>query len=119
MKIGYGSKSRILALDKGQELIDVITGNKTPLDYNSVEQWINQCYSMPRDSELILQALDEILEGYGVESIDGDSYINSYYRYSRGSYINTGDTYSQTLVLDHKNDTIHLTSWGDFVETQI
>lgn len=81
-------------------------------------EWINQCYNKPSHNELILNALDELLEMCGVEAIsDSRFYVDSYHGDIIASYLNTGDTYCCTILLDHLKNRWKLISWGDFVES--
>ena len=56
-----------------------------------------------------MECLNETMQGYGVEAL-GDNMQPS------ALYVNTGDTYSQTLLYSYKSNTIQLTTWGDFAE---
>lgn len=78
--------------------------------------WIDQCYHTPSHNEIVLSALDELLATFGVESIETSEVISNYHGYARASYLNTGDSYATTILLDHKKLTWRLVSWGDFVE---
>ena len=89
--------------------------------------WISQCYNKPSAIELELNALDSLLNGYGVETIrspdvGSELFFDRYYGdvYFRGDivaeYINTGDTYNPTVVYNRLTDEYLLTTWGDFVE---
>lgn len=81
-------------------------------------RWFNSCYNPPRNNELILEALNELLGGCGVEGIEHeDIYVDRYHGNFVASYINTGDTYSPTILLDHVKNRWRLTSWGDFYES--
>ena len=86
---------------------DIIKGKKDPEDYESVQKWVSQCFNRPSDHELRREALNEILEGYGVEPIEKNGYLVA-------SYINMGDTYNATLL--HSKGNWRITTWGDFVE---
>lgn len=78
---------------------------------------VAMCWGEPRRSEIKLAALDELLGTYGVEPlrIEG-AFVDRYYYDIVASYLNTGDTYSHTLLLDHERRRWKLTSWGDFYE---
>ena len=102
-------------------LIDLITNKqlnpKILKRFESVEKWVNQCFNPPSDTELELYALNELLEGHGVEAIYMETvYVDSYWNNCIGEYINMGDTYLTTIVYDTINQSYHLTSWGDFYE---
>jgi hypothetical protein len=60
-----------------------------------------------------LKLLNETIGGYGVEVV-GD--CNCYPPAIKAEYINTGDTYSATILRVNATGTYRLTTWGDFVE---
>lgn len=74
-------------------------------------KWLDQCYNEPCYRERLMSCLNEVIQGNGVESIEGDDW-----RWPAASYVNTGDTYSPTLLLDWEKNTISLTTWRDWVE---
>lgn len=53
---------------------------------------------------------DQLLEGYGVESIRCPK------RGLLAVYVNTGDTYSATLLCNISTGAWRVTTWGDYVE---
>jgi hypothetical protein len=82
--------------------------------------WINQCYHKPRASEIALEALNELLGTHGVEVIRDERFhcpFDSYLGDIVASYLNTGDAYATTILLDHISSKWRLISWGDFVES--
>ena len=87
-----------------------ITGNAA---FPVTNQWIADCYHKPRRIDLILSAMNEAAETYGVEAFNtrGDQL------HAIAEYLNTGDSYGTTLLFRHDTGTFRLTSWGDFVET--
>ncbi len=95
---------------KGKKLRDLIKGRVKPDQYKSVQCWIEQCYNPPSYQEQVELAINEVLEGYGVEAIFKGG------RYPEVVYINLGDTYTTTLVYDYSRERWYLTSWGDYVE---
>lgn len=86
-----------------------VTGNP---DFPKTNAWISSCYHEPRRIERILSAMDEAAGTFGVEAFNS--------RKSRmhaiAEYLNTGDTYSPTMLFRHDTGTFRLTSWGDFFE---
>lgn len=68
------------------------------------------------DNEQIMEAVNEELDGDGIEVIRG-RYVDGYHQDIQAAYVNMGDTYDLTILLDHETDTFRLTSWGDWVET--
>ena len=88
---------------------DIISGHEDPERYKSVRAWICQCFYRPSKHEIILCALNEVLGGHGVESLIEDGSIIA-------SYVNVGDPYKETVVLDYETGEFCLTSYGDFYE---
>lgn len=102
-------------------LINLILNNNidsnTLEHFESNEKWIKQCFNKPNDLELKLSALNELLDGHGIEPINRESeWVNSYWQDCIANYINMGDTYITTIVYDTINESFLLTSWGDFYE---
>ena len=56
------------------------------------------------------QEADRAIEGYGVEAIRCPN------RGLLAVYVNTGDTYSQTLLCNIATGAWCITTWGDYVE---
>lgn len=82
-------------------------------------EWLRQCYHAPRASEVKLAALDELLGAYGVEALRVEgAWVDRYHGDIVASYLNLGDTYATTLLLDHERQRWRLTSWGDFYEAR-
>lgn len=81
----------------------------------STEQWAEQeCYHRPSMPAIRMHAIDRIIGGSGVESIEkpdahGDGRYSDYI-----DYVNTGDTYSATILRDCGKYWIG--TYGDTVE---
>lgn len=97
---------------KGKELRELLTGVRKTHTYSSVIKWEIRCANPLGYNERLMCALDEILEGYGVEPIwsEDDELIPT------AEYVNMGDTYVTTLLLNRVTGSIQITSWGDWVE---
>jgi hypothetical protein len=70
-----------------------------------------------RQAHEALRIVDKLLEGYGVEAIEGEH--RDVQPYSRGfvaSYINMGDVYNTTILYDDVQRKFLVTTVGDFVE---
>ena len=101
--------------EKWEEINKLLTGETSPDTYNSVSYWVKQCYNEPSKEEKIEVALNQILEGFGIETISGD-YVNPFYQTIIALYVNLGDTYIATLLFDTNKKRWLITSFGDFVE---
>lgn len=103
--------------DKAQRIRGLIKGTIEPDTYASVKQWVNSCYNRPADVELIMSAINEELECYGVEGVSIEGvYINRYWSDTLALYCNGGDTYHVTILYDTDKDRFIIASWGDFYE---
>ena len=103
--------------EKAKEILDLLQNDKNPEDYVSVQTWVRQCFNKPSCQEMKMEALNEILEGYGVEAIEMEGYyVNKYHFNIVATYVNMGDTYICTILYDTENEKYLLTSCGDFVE---
>lgn len=87
-----------------------ITGNP---DFPKTNAWMDSCFHKPRRIELIMSALDELLEFHGVEPLWSDRDDMR----PVADYLNGGDTYTPTILFLHDTQSFRVTSWGDFVET--
>ena len=69
-----------------------------------------------RDKQLrtreMLDIADSLLDGHGVESLRSDNGRAEAY------YVNMGDTYDTTVLLDLPRETVFIMSWGDYVEKE-
>ena len=92
--------------------VHIINGIRDPLDFARVDSYARRCYGEPDASTLKLMALDEIIEGFGLESVrDPDDEFH--YQFS---YVNTGDTYTATFIYDEDTGEFHVTNVGDYIE---
>ena len=94
----------------------IIRGEESIADnpaFPKTNAWIASCYHKPRRIELIFSALNECLDCFGVEAFR--SRHGSQYE-TIADYLNTGDTYSPTLLFRHDTGTFRITTWGDFYE---
>lgn len=57
----------------------------------------------------ILELVNELVKGFGVESITMNGDIIGY-------YVNRGDTYDETIIWDDRNGEFIISSWGSFLE---
>jgi len=63
-------------------------------DFPATFAWERSCYRSPSYKEVAMEALDELLETSGVESIDASETRNGEYV----DYLNFGDPYIPTVV---------------------
>ena len=107
-----------LDIEKPQAAIirGLMRGDINPEKIAQTEVWISQCYNRPSDDELIMHAIDAVLENFGVEALGSD--LGGFYRHApQYSYSNTGDSYAATVILDNETGRFIVSSWGDLVES--
>lgn len=108
-----------ISLRKAAIVLSVIRGQLDPLSYPkhfpATDQWARQCYHPLPAKDAKLSALNELLGLYGVECIRGEVW-DRYYHDNVAEYLNTGESYTATLVLDHQAGKWLLTSYGGYVE---
>lgn len=75
--------------------------------------WERSCYNSPTIQEVKMEALNELLGGYGVEAIiEADADFRDAPAYT---YVNMGDTYTATIVRA-RGGRYMATDWGSIVE---
>lgn len=102
--------------NQADQILGIIRDRIDPETFPSVRAWVAQCYHRPQVAELKIAALNELLEGYGVEGFCTDDSGRS-----GVSYVNFGDTYETTILLitdRYRGPRWRVSSWGDFVEAE-
>jgi hypothetical protein len=94
---------------EASEILAVIKGTTPPEDFPSVRTWLKQCYNRPRQEELKMLAISDLLCGYGVEAI-----FKGCAREPEASYVNLGDPYTPTIV--YRDKEFGVGYWGYVVE---
>ena len=64
----------------------------------------------------VLEEVDRLVNGNGIEPINGDYHVDNFYHDIVALYVNMGDTYETTLLYETDKDRFLVTSWGDWVE---
>jgi len=70
--------------------------------------WYRQFYRPPSKAMAKMAALNVLLEGYGVEFLGREDVEKPGW-----DYVNTGDTYSTTILRREGTSTYFLGTWGD------
>lgn len=73
-----------------------------------LEEWKHRGIS----SREMMEEANGILDGHGVEYLESDNGRAEAY------YVNMGDTYTPTILLDTKKDRVWATDWGSWVEAE-
>ena len=102
--------------DQARTIRGLIKGTIDPESIEGTADWVRQCHHRPSDDELLMDAIDETLETFGVEAIWNDARSCTRPEYV---YCNTGDSYAATIM--QKRGTWgwgapFIGSWGDIVE---
>lgn len=80
-----------------------------PEAFPKTEDYIRRCHGFPKNFECMMQALDELTDGFGIEVIRRDGKVVI-------EYVNTGESYATTILFNHDTWTFQIKSWGDLVE---
>lgn len=89
--------------EQAHELMSHIrTADSWPTDY---ERHVNKA----------LDLANRFMQAYGVEAVRG-KWVDNYYGDAVALYVNTGNSYTGTLLYDTVRGKFEVTSWGDFVE---
>jgi len=68
------------------------------------------------DVQTALRYAAELLDGFGVESINAENSWDNFFGEAVALYVNTGDTFNTTVLYDTQESMFYLTSWGVWVE---
>jgi len=103
--------------EAAEKVAAVLNGNLDPAAVDAVDAWLRQCFNKPSHAEMVMCAIDGLLDGCGVESLRVEgAYVDRYHGDIVASYVNFGDPYITTIVLDHATGDYHVTGWGDWLE---
>lgn len=106
-----------ISYEDAQSVFRLMNGTVDPLEFKSVKKWISAYGHRPHRAEMVMQALNEVLGGHGVEAIRVEgAWVDTYHHDIVATYVNMGDTYAATVVYDTDHDRFELSTWGDFVE---
>ncbi len=97
--------------DKATKIHRLVNQLDKTTNYSDVVKWVDQCHHKPGYNERMMCAINQIVEGHGVEVVMKRDAMQP-----DMSYVNMGDTYTETLVLDHNKGSLKVESWGDWVE---
>jgi hypothetical protein len=101
--------------DPGAKVWRLIQGKANPEDSPAVLRWLAQCHYKPSRAELIMEAVNEAISGFGVGSIEGN-WVDRYHQNIQACYVIMGDTYDMTVLCDNVTGRFRLTTWGDWFE---
>jgi hypothetical protein len=70
------------------------------------------------DADMALDVYNVLFTGFGIESVIDHSLWDSYYLDTAVLYVNQGDAYTETLILDVEGGKLVYTTLGDFLEAK-
>ena len=93
----------------------ILSGSIRPRDYSNVRDWMKQCFNEPSADSLKMCAINQVLEGYGIEAVRTSKWKNGYWCDILCAYVNMGDSYIPT-VIHHRKHGFMVASIGDVIE---
>jgi hypothetical protein len=94
---------------------NILNGTTDPETFQSVQTWIRVSYNKPNSDEMKMCAINQVLEGYGIESVRTSKWKNGYWCDILCTYVNMGDSYIPT-VIHHRKHGFMVSSIGDVIK---
>jgi len=94
----------------------VLTGRIDLMTVESARKRQLEAYNPHEPLTLALEAVNELMELYGVEYIA--SKADTMHEVQGVEYINTGETYNLTMTYDYRDDLWRISSWGNYIELE-
>lgn len=105
-------------METAKKIQGLIAGAIDPELVPGVSEWVSSCFNRPRDHELVLDALNRLTNNCGVEGIEIEGkWIDSYFQNFNFLYLNTGDSYKDTIIFDCDTWKFFIGTTGDIVES--
>lgn len=105
--------------EKAQQVMEIIRGKRSPDTYPSVKQWLHECPFLPDEAERRMHAINELLEGNGVETIECERvFVDDYYRHVVALYVDREENYEPTILYGTAKDKYLITPWREWVERE-
>lgn len=113
-RLGEGRKrfGKVTAAAVEKEFRDVDEG-----DAKKVEELVAKSGRGKSASNALLE-INDVLDGYGVEHVEGDKGPSGYWSGAVAAYVNMGDTYNVTILYDTVDETFYLTDLGSFLDVK-
>jgi len=93
----------------------ILNGTIAPRTFSMVQEWLDACFYDPSSDELKMEAINQVLEGYGIESVRTSKWKNGHWCDILCTYVNLGDSYIPT-VIHHRKHGFMVDSIGDVIE---
>lgn len=86
--------------------------------FESVRKRHQECFNPPDRIDCQLTAINEIMDAFGVESIQVSESLfqDRYYWNSIAQYVNVGETYQLTVLYNTVDGVFEFNSWGEYYE---
>ena len=94
----------------------VLTGRIDLMTVESARKRQLEAYNPHEPLTLALEAVNELMELYGVEYIASKD--DTMHEVQGVEYINTGETYNLTMTYDYRDDLWRISSWGNYIELE-
>lgn len=105
------------SLETATKAADVLNGDYDPEEIEEVDFWVRHCSNRPSTNALKMAALNTLFDMHGVEAIRSEGeWVDSYHGDIIATYLNTGDTYAATVLLESESGEFVVTSFGDWLE---
>ena len=93
----------------------ILNGTIEPRTFSMVQEWLDACFHNPSSDELKMEAINQVLEGYGIESVRTSKWQNGHWCDILCTYVNMGDANLPT-VIHHRKHGYMVASIGDVIE---
>ena len=93
----------------------ILNGTLYPETFQSVQTYVAVCFNKPDSDSMKLYAINQVLEGCGIESLRTTKWKNGYWCDILCTYVNMGDSYIPT-VIHHRKHGFIIASIGDVIE---
>jgi hypothetical protein len=93
----------------------ILNGTFDPRTFSMVREWLDACFYNPCSDELNMEAINQVLEGYGIESVHTSKWKNGFWCNVLCTYVNMGDSYIPTFF-HHRKHGFMVASIGDVIE---
>jgi|GEM_PF-2141024 len=105
-----------MPIDTATKLRALVKGCLAPSTFDSVRKWVASCHNEPALIEQIICASNELMEGFGRETIRSTKNWDSFWCDAKFVYINMGDMYVPTLIFNTISQSFSVASISDVVD---
>ncbi len=108
----HAAFDRTATPEQVNKALSVLQGKLDPLTVPATEAYARLCYHMPEQRYLMLHAADSLLGTHGIEGLGpvdmrrGPPY----------EYLNTGDSYADTVIYNTFTGKFRMGCWADIAE---